>query len=239
MAGASTNRWLIIGESGSGKSRLAADLIDRYRRAGKRRHVVMLTLGAASESELTRHARAVVELDDDAAAQPISYRALIEAEQRVLFEVTTVDPSPALERIAGAVMELGNTLIVIDEAAELVNQRAPQRVLSLWTRGRVRCVDIIAIAQSIKQRPALGLNAVAINRSTVLVAFQFSDSNELADLRTRFPHTGDMIQALRSPRDGKAPEYAVRDALTGRECVYLREGPHIPQQEATQWQPQP
>lgn len=228
MSGASTNRFLIVGESGSGKSRKASELIDGYRAEGKRPNVVMLQMGPAEGSELERHALAVVEIDDKAAAAPADYTRMIQAERRLLFEVTAVDSIEWLQRIGRACLDAGNALVVIDEAAELVTSKAPPEFLALWTRGRIRSVDIIAVCQSIKHRPAIGLNRVAVNRSTCLIAFQCSDSAELDELRRRFPATGDYLHRLQSPRDGGPPEFAVRDALTGREALYLRSGRYSP-----------
>lgn len=223
MAGASTNRILVIGGSGSGKSTLAEAVVERYATLSKYRHLVVLTKDSAEQSRLSGFCNAAEELSDEAAAAGVDWRRAIEAAGSLFLEVTALEPRDALDTLGAAIIELGDVLLVVDEAQQIVDRNAPAGLLQCWTRGRKHGVNIITITQSLKVRPNWGLNPVAINEATALVTFHKSDTNEVAQVARLFPELGDRVASLRTPRDG-TPEWAVKDLITGRALLVTRQG---------------
>lgn len=226
MAGGQTNRLLIIGSSGSGKSTLAEAVVERYATLGRYRYLVVLTKDAPEHSRLSEFCHAVAELDDKAAGAGIDWRRAIEAAGSLFLEVTALDARDALAGIGRAVIELGDVLLVVDEAQQVVDRNAPPDFLQLWTRGRKHGVSIVTITQSLKIGPTYGLNVVCRREATALVTFHKSDTEELKQLREllQSAELAERVPTLRTPRDGGRPEYIVRDLTTGRALLVSREG---------------
>lgn len=223
MAGASTNRILCIGGSGSGKTTLMQSVLEEYTRQHKYAYLVVLTKDEAENSPFSQSCAFKCELDDQAAAAGINWRRLLEEHGSVFVEVTALEHHEALDALGQAVLELGSALVVIDEAQQIVDRNTGPQFLQLYTRGRKYGISIISITQSIKQRSNWGLNAVAINEATALVTFLKTDPNEQKHVLDLIPELGDRLGQLKTPRDG-APEYAVKDFLTGRVLLVARDG---------------
>lgn len=223
MAGESTNRLLIIGGSGSGKSTLSEAIVEQYAQRHRYRHLVVLTKDAPEHSRLSGFCRAVAELDDATAAAGIDWQAAIRAAGSLYLEVTALDHHAALDAIGRAVLELGDSLIVVDEAQQIADRNTRPGFLQLWTRGRKHGINLIAISQSMKQRSTWGLHPTVINETTALITFLKTDPREVEQLRELFPELGDRVASLRTPRDG-VPEWAVKDLITGRALLVTREG---------------
>lgn len=223
MAGGSTNRILVIGGSGSGKSTLAEAIVERYATLARYRYLVVLTKDSAEQSRLSGFCNAAEELSDEVAGAGVDWRRAIEAAGSLFLEVTALDPRDALDALGVAIIELGDVLLVVDEAQQIVDRNAPPGLLQCWTRGRKHGISIITITQSLKQRPTWGLNAVAINEATALVTFHKSDPNEVAHIAALFGELGERVATLRTPRDG-TPEWAVKDLITGRAVLATRQG---------------
>lgn len=223
MAGASTNRILVIGGSGSGKSTLAEAVVERYAMLSKFRYLVVLTKDGAEQSRLSGFCNAAEELSDEVVQAGVDWRRAIEAAGSLFLEVTALEPADALEALGVAILELGDVLLVVDEAQQIVDRNAPPGFLQVYSRGRKFGVNIITITQSLKIRANWGLNPVAINEATALVTFHKSDVNEVAQVARLFPELGDRVASLRTPRDG-TPEWAVKDLITGRALLVTRQG---------------
>lgn len=226
MAGQSTNRVLVIGGSGSGKSTLSEAIVERYATLGRYRYLVVLTKDAAEHSRLSGFCNAAEELSDDVAAAGIDWRAAIEAAGSLFLEVTALEGDArrdCLDALGRALLELGDVLLVVDEAQQIVDRNAPPGLLQLWTRGRKHGVSIVTITQSLKQRSTWGLHPTAINEATALVSFLKTDPNEVKQVTDLFPELGDRVATLKTPRDG-SPEYAVKDLITGRALLVTRQG---------------
>lgn len=227
---AQTDRYLVVGESGSGKTWTAAAILDALRDRRAFRYHVVLSTDAPSESVLADRCQHHEEVTDELAARPLDLERFLRdrGAAGVYLEVTAFGSSREafLARFGRAVMALGSTLVVVDEAHEIASARAPLEFLQLWTRGRKRHVSVVAITQSMKQRPTLGLAPTVLNRSTVHVQFATADptGNERAQIVSSFPQIDPYLDALRTPHDGGPPEYGVRHAPTGRAIVSLRSG---------------
>lgn len=222
-------RYLVIGESGTGKTVLAAELVRRLRSTRAAPLLVVVSADDPRESPLARLCATREEVTDEVARRPLDLVALIRdrAPAGVYLEVTAYGEhrDAFMGRLGAAVLALGSCLLVVDEAHELVGRRADPRLLSVWTRGRKRHVTPVAITQSLKQRATTGVSPTVLNRSTVLVAFGVADptGHEAAQLLDLMPQAREILPRLRGPQDG-APEYIVRHAPTGRTVASLRDG---------------
>lgn len=219
----STNRTLVIGGSGSGKTTLAEALVAEYEKLRKYRYMVVLTRDDEHQSPFGKYCQASEELSTKVVEAGIDWRAAIQSAGSLFLEVTALDPAPALDAIGRAILELGNVLLVVDEAQQIIDRNTPPGMLEVYTRGRKLGVNIITITQSIKQRAQWGLHATAIGEATTLVTFLKTDPNEQRHVLDIFPELGVRLGQLRTPRDG-APEYAVKDLITGRAILVSREG---------------
>lgn len=223
--GASTNRILCIGGSGSGKTTLMNEVVREYDRQDKYTYLVVLSKDEPEQSPFAERCALVAELDDDAAAAGIDWRAALAQHRSLYIEVTALEYHDALDALGAALLELGSALIVVDEAQQIVDRNTKPGILQLYTRGRKYGISVISITQSIKQRSNWGLNAVAINEATALVTFLKTDPNEQKHILELIPELGDRLGTLKTPRDGAA-EYAVKDLITGRVLLVARDGEH-------------
>mgnify|MGYP002621596609 FL=1 len=225
-----TNRYLIVGDSGSGKTVLAAELVRALQRARAFRNLVVLSADTADESALSVLCGQHDEVTDELARAQLDLIAYLRRHgpHGAYLEVTAQGDARArfLAALGTAVMGEGDTLVVVDEAQEIADRAAPLEFLNLWTRGRKRQVTVVAITQSIKQRPTMGVSPTVLNRSSVLVALSISDptGHEHAQLSHLAPRLSEHLPRLRSPIDGGPPEYAVAHLPTGRALVNLRGG---------------
>lgn len=224
-----TRRYMVVGESGTGKTEGSADLIDRLRDVPAYRYLVVVSMDTAQESPLADRCAGVVEVTEDVAAADLDLAAVIEAHAGVYFEISADIEGKAfpefLGRLGRAVMALGDVLLVVDEAAE-VTPKAPAEFLACWSRGRKRGVTIIAICQSLKQRGRFGIHPTVVNRSDVLIAYQLSDTKEAEQVagEMQFRPAVEIVPALATPLDGGEPEFLVADTKLGRIVAYRRAG---------------
>ena len=221
----STNRFLVIGGSGSGKTTLVKSIVEAYRARGAFRYLVVVSKDAPEHSALAPLCDVHVEIDSQTAALELDLVKAVQDAKSVYFEMTAVDHVHFLEQLGPALLELGAVLAVVDEAQNVLDRNTPPQMLEVATRGRKLGVHWVCITQSLKQRPTYGLNATFINEASCLVTFLKSDPNEQKHVLALFPELGERLGELRTPRDG-APEYAVRDMLTGRGVLVARDGEH-------------
>lgn len=223
-------RYLVIGETGAGKTVLATELVQSLRARGAAPLLVIASTDDATESPLAALCSTREEVDTTRATRSVDLYAflLARAPAGVYLEVTAVDAArdAFMDRLGAAVLQLGATLLVVDEAHELLGRRAGPRLLSVWTRGRKRGVTAVAITQSIKQRPTTGVSPTVLNRSTTLVAFGFADptGHEAAQVLDVMPEAAEYLPRLRTPHDGGPPEYLVRHSPSGRLEAVMRDG---------------
>lgn len=224
MAGGQTHRYLIVGDSGSGKTVYVSHLLDAHEREKPSDFIVVISTDSPEDSELSKRCNKVVELDNELAALEIDWVRYLKKHTSVYIEVTALDPHAAIGRVAAALLTLGNALGVFDEINETVTRKADPRTLTLWTRGRKRGVHLVASATSMKQRDQTGINPVVITRSNVLVTFLVFEEHEFNQITKEFPRIKPHLRNLKTPHDGGLPEYAWRHKPTGRERLVLRSG---------------
>jgi DNA polymerase III delta prime subunit len=219
-----TNRILILGQSGTGKTTLALELAEQYLELGRREFHVTVSKDASYESALARLADSTCELTDERADAGIDWRRLLEAHPRLYVEVSAIEPFKALDGLGAALMQLGSALVIVDEANELAGASCGKQWLALWTRGRKRWIDVIAIGQSPLQSGQMGIHREISKRSNALVSFQLRDPREAAAAAKWLEVNPDQISRLRTPHDSGAPEYIVTHADTGRAQLIARSG---------------
>lgn len=224
------DRYLIVGGSGSGKTVLAGMLIDELAERHAFNRLVVLSTDEPGESPLADRCQHRHEVSNELAAKRIDLRRFLrdQGAAGVYLEVTAIGPDRVafLDALGQAVMELGDVLVVIDEAHAIADRHAQLGFLEIWTRGRKRNVTPIAITQSLKQSPQVGLNPTVLRLSTVLVVFSTPDptGHQQEQIIQTFPRIAPYLADLRDPKDGDAPEYGVQHSPTGRAYVRLRSG---------------
>lgn len=215
-----TNRILIVGPSGSGKSQLARGIIRAYR--GRYRYLVVLD----TSEDYRPLCRAHVEISQARADQEHNLAGFIKRARSVVFEVTAVRPDTFLARLGSALMSLGDTLFVVDEAHQFLGPSAPLELLSVWTGGRKENIHAIAITQSAKLSPTYGVSKVVLRQTTAACYFRTEEPNEASAIEQAHPELAGYVRRLQTPHDGRAPEYAVVDTRRGRSGLMLRHGWH-------------
>ena len=219
-----TQRLLVIGSSGSGKTSLVQEIIDLYEAQQKYTYLVVLTTDSAEESPLSDMCAVQAELNNDNVDQPIKWRDLLQDNGSLFLEINAEEPHDQLERLSVAIMSLGNTLFVCDEAYQILNKNIGIRTKELYKRGRKRGVHCITISTSIMQRPDGGLNPAVVNEFTGLVCFLKNEPNEVTKLKAIAPEFSDQLEYLKTPHDGGKPEYCVLHAPTRRALAVRRDG---------------
>lgn len=221
-----TNRVLIVGDSGSGKTTLARSLARQYLDLDRRELFVVVSRDAAFESALADLCGASLVLTDDMAEQGVAWGAMLDQHPRLYVEAEAVGAElfDQLDALAVALLDRGSALVIVDEANELVGNRAGRRLISLWTRGRKRWIDCIAIGQSPLQAGAVGIHREITKRSNALVSFQLRDAREAEAAARWLRVDASRVQQLRTPHDGGEPEYLVCHAPTGRSQRVGRDG---------------
>lgn len=213
-----TNRFLVVGPSGSGKSQLARRIIQAYQ--GRYRYLVVLD----TSEDYRPLCRAHVEITQSRAGHEYNLAGFIRRARSAAFEVTAVKPDAFLARLGAALMSLGDVLLVVDEAHQFLGPSCPLELLSVWTGGRKKNIHAIAITQSSKLSSTFGISKVIIRQTTAAIYFRTEEPNEAATIEQAHPELAGHVRQLQTPHDGGAPEYAVVDTRRGRSGLLLRQG---------------
>lgn len=209
---------LILGTSGSGKSRLAFGqlvpaMLERVPR-------LLIINDNPEGAELCR---ASLTVTDDSPSY--EWARLLREQERVHVELLANDPTATLEALSAAVLEVGHVVVVIDEAHEFAGaHNAPAGIVRLYKQGRKHGVHIVTITQSVVSTSAGGLSRDAARQSDVWVVFRQHESREVDRVRDEFPELGERVRELAPPDQAGPPEYAVRDRKRGASLIYRRSG---------------
>jgi len=211
-----TLRGLIIGPAGSGKSTLAREIV-REMMSGRDRPAHLAIVDTSDEWAELATAHAVITQAANDMAPQTRWRDLIKYHRRVLFELAAPDTAHFAAAIGRAVMGLGNSLVVIDEAHHIAHSRAPLELLALWTGGRKNAVHTLAITQRLTRAQQIGLNMTLVNNSTTLFVFRVTEPREIEKIGQIMPaELAARVPDLRPPAAGQPPEYVMYDMRTGR-----------------------
>lgn len=217
-----SNRILVLGMSGSGKTHLVAnELVPAYR--GKHRYLVVVS---ERRDELADLCEQSITIHDEDAGAAWDLEGMLRAAGSLHIELLATDPHDFLDALGRAIFALGDALLVVDEAHEFVPARnAAPGMVRLYKGGRVKNVHIITITQSLVQTVTSGLSLDAVRQSSVLVVFQQVEGNEVKRVRDEFPELGDRVRDLKPYMGDDAPaEYAVKDRKRGLALVSGRNG---------------
>jgi len=187
--------------------------------------LVVLSTDAAvgldgDRAPLARECGHVLELTDELAATGVDWDAALNSEPRLYVELSTSRyPAERLGELGAAVKSRGNALFVADEAHATVPVAADARLLQLWSEGRKRAVDCIAVTASAMQRSGSSLNPLVKDLSNVRVAFNVADAAVQAKIARDCPPLAEHLSSLATPRDGGAPEFGVYTSMGRAELV--------------------
>lgn len=218
MAGRQTNRIVIAGMTGGGKSHLARQIVSRME--GRYRQLIIVNR-KRELAELTE-VGCIVDEEGDPSAVLAKHRA-------VFFQVDGYDPRPFLDTLGAALMRRRDALVVIDEAWEFFGRgRVPRGLFRVLTGGRELGHSMIFVTQMLKSASG-GIDLGVLQQATHMVLFRLQGDNDLERVQEYFPELGDRITQLRRPEAGLPPEYAIRNMTTGAAGVALRNA-HDPRQ---------
>lgn len=212
MGGRQTNRIVVAGMTGGGKSFMARRVIASMK--GRYRQLVIVNR-KRELAELTEHGYTIDEDGDP--------RRALEQHARVFFQVEGYNPQPFLDNLGHALMQRRDVLLVVDEAWEFFGRgRVPRALFRVLTGGRELGHQTLFATQMLKSATG-GIDLAVFQQATHLVLFRLQGDNDLERVREFFPELGDRVAQLRRPEGGLPPEYAVRNMLTGNAGVVVRD----------------
>lgn len=167
-------RWLVLGITGSGKSYFTTYLISKYVAMRQRKYVVIVDSTDSYRQDLPwlKHCDVPpVEFTQ------IDFERIILESQFVLFEVSGLLPDEDvafMDALCEAIMNIGNTLLVVDEAHRYLPLYNPSdKFLILLREGRKYYIDSIIITQF-----PVDLNLIARRQANSLVIFKLLDDTD-------------------------------------------------------------
>lgn len=169
-------RWLIVGITGSGKTYFTIYLIKKYVALKQRKYIVVVDSTDALKKDLPWLKHCEVKPSD---YSTIDFEAIIINSKAVLFEVSGLLPEQDvlfMDALCSSVMNVGNTLLVVDEAHRYLPRDKPSdQFLILLREGRKQYVDSIMVTQF-----PVDLNLIARRQANSLVAFKLLDDTDTA-----------------------------------------------------------
>ncbi len=198
-------RWLVLGITGTGKSYFAVYLVNKYVAMKQRKHVVIVDSTEAYCEALPWLAHCNVTPTDFSA---IDFQSIIEANRYVLFEVSGLLPDQDvlfMDALTSAVMALGDTFLVVDEAHRYLPIYNPStEFLILLREGRKFYIDTCLITQF-----PIDLNLIARRQANSLVIFKLLDNTDTDKVSFYLETTRQEILSL------EQYEFFLKDRNTG------------------------
>lgn len=198
-------RWLVLGITGTGKSYFSVYLVNKYVAMKHRKHVVIVDSTAAYAEALPWLSHCDVRPTD---FTKIDFRAIIETNRYVLFEVSGLQPDQDvlfMDALTSAVMTLGDTFLVVDEAHRYLPIYKPStEFLILLREGRKFYVDTCLITQF-----PIDLNLIARRQANSLVIFKLLDNTDTDKVSFYLETTRQEILSL------EQYEFFLKDRNTG------------------------
>jgi energy-coupling factor transporter ATP-binding protein EcfA2 len=239
-----TERFLVAGMSGSGKSIYARALAGNFSNAKKFDQLIIVNRKSEMSDLVSSGARYAI---DESIRESMLTR-ILNQHKKVFFRVDGYDPREFLNALGNEIMRRRFILLLIEEASEFVPRgKAPKQLFRILTAGRERGHSVIAVTQMLQSAMA-GIDLAFMQQATTLVSFRLQGENDVARLSEFFPELGEGVKTLKS-HDGLPPEYGIKNMVTSR-CGIMRRDPHNPTrrtfieltrsqpQEVQQWQPQ-
>lgn len=168
------NRFLIAGQSGTGKSWYTSYLIRRYCSQNKRRYIVILDTTTDHMQYLADCGFQTLYIDRIRARKGVDWVSFIRFHPRLLVVIGDLvgeEIQQCVDRIGRAIIRLGNTLLVIDEAHSIYHVDYPSAEIERICRGgRKLGIDIILSTQRLQGIPLGGRS-----QANVIIAFHLDD----------------------------------------------------------------
>lgn len=213
------NIYLILGRPGCGKSWLARYLIKYYINKGLRDYFVILddTEDHLEDLKSFDFAHCVFDRGLASSLEEIDFVNYIKTKKRILFETGDLveeEIRRLVDKISLAEVSLGSSLFLIDEAHKFYPINRASLELERLTRGaRKLGVDIIFVTQI-----PTSLNLTAIRLTTLLMAFQITEKNDLERIGSYFSVDKESLFDL------KEREYLVKNLRDGSEAKEISIG---------------
>lgn len=198
-------RWLILGITGSGKSYFTTYLINKYIALKHRKYLVIVDSTECYRESLPWLNHCDVKPTDFSG---IDFEKIITESQFTLFEVSGLLPDQDvifMDALCKAVMNVGDTLFVVDEAHRYLPFYNPSgQFLILLREGRKYYIDTIIITQF----PGGDLHLIARRQANSLVIFKLQDVTDFDKLHLEMK-AEDII-------DLELYDFLLKDRNTGR-----------------------
>lgn len=233
LATATAHNWLILGQSGSGKTRFLRELVLEYKPRARR----LLILNTSDElRDLCKHYEYV---DNEALERSYSIEGLarlIDQKGRdggLFLEIAPGDALPKFLDVLGeAVMSLGvknsdalELVLVYEEAQNWLSKATMRRgTMRVETEGRKFGIAAVKATQVLAATGSDVLSPLAIKQVTRLVVFPLGEANDRLNVAKRYPDLGDPGElAMPNPARNWGPEYLVFDRPRGRVVRVVRD----------------
>jgi GTPase SAR1 family protein len=213
MAGGHTNRILIVGKTGFGKTVLAKKVIKKM--LPRTQQLIIVNMKTDLAELVPSNARFVV--DDN--ADP---KAALDQHRRVFFQVIGRNPMPFLDALGFEIMKRRNCLVVFDEAHWFWTRgKVSNGLWRVLTGGRSLGHNMIFITQALTT-VSFALDTGVIKQCSHLIFFQLVERNEFNAALEYMPAGEPYLKNLVKPDDGGASEYLICHVDGGNKTGLVR-----------------
>jgi len=206
-------KWLLVGRSGSGKSTLARAMARRY---AKRGYPTVIVQGHAHQWLGFGPSMVITQ---ERAEKRVDFQRLLADHKAVRFVAAGYDMDAWFDGLAGAILERGSMLVVLDDQQGYLGANAPRNVARLYMEGRFRRVHVITITQRLGNTSGTGTTMHARANVDHAVLFQVGDNTDYGRLKWLVPEAASVCPTLASPGG-----YIWRDTGSGRTVVHSPRG---------------
>lgn len=190
--------YFIIGKSGSGKSWLARWLAIQYLKKGLTEYIVVLDTSADHfYSGLQDWNFKLWSYDNALAQKKINWTKVFNQYPKSVIEIsflTDEEITNLVDDVSLSIMELGNTLLLIDEAHQFYPRTGyhSKNLERLIRGGRKIGVDLIFVTQM-----RVDVDLVAVKQANVVISFQVTEENDVEKVSRLLGESKEKITSLK------------------------------------------